>query len=120
MSNLPQKRKPARSDLLQDVRALIQSSREQVARSVNSALVLLYWHIGRRIRQDILNEKRAEYGKQILQALSAQLLEDFGRGYGERNLAYMVKFAEAFPDEKILHALCAKLGMVPFPPPNIS
>ncbi len=45
--------------LLGDVRALIEAAREQTARAVNSALVGLYWHIGTRIRQDILREKRA-------------------------------------------------------------
>ena len=45
--------------LLGDVRALIEAAREQTARAVNSALVSLYWHIGTRIRQDILREKRA-------------------------------------------------------------
>ena len=60
--------------LLADVRALIEAAREQTARAVNSALVGLYWHIGTRIRQDILQEKRAEYGEQIVDALSTQLI----------------------------------------------
>jgi len=47
------------SNLVNDLRALIASTRDEVARSVNSALVLLYWRVGRRIRQDILKEKRA-------------------------------------------------------------
>jgi hypothetical protein len=45
-----------------------------VARQVNSALVVLYWRIGQRIREDILKEKRAEYGEQILPTLSAELM----------------------------------------------
>ena len=49
--------------LLGDVRALIEAAREQTARAVNSALVGLYWHIGKRIREDVLQEKRAEYGE---------------------------------------------------------
>ena len=49
--------------LLGDIRALIEAAREQTARAVNSALVGLYWHIGNRIRQDVLKEKRAEYGE---------------------------------------------------------
>ena len=52
--------------LLGDVRALIEAAREQTARAVNSALVRLYWHIGTRIRQDILREKRAGYGEEIV------------------------------------------------------
>lgn len=59
--------------LLSDVRDLILAGREQVARAVDAGLVTLHWHIGRRIHRDILKEKRAEYGEQIVQALTAQL-----------------------------------------------
>jgi predicted nuclease of restriction endonuclease-like (RecB) superfamily len=96
--------------LLKDLRELIAEARQDVARQVNSALVLLYWRIGKRIRQDILKEKRAEYGKQILYTLSAKLISEFGSGFTARNLANMVRFAEVFQDEKILHTLCAKLS----------
>jgi len=96
--------------LLKDLRELIADARQDVARQVNSALVLLYWRIGKRIRQDVLKEKRAGYGEQILPTLSAELMKEFGTGFTARNLANMVRFAEVFPDEKILHTLCAKLS----------
>jgi predicted nuclease of restriction endonuclease-like (RecB) superfamily len=85
-----------------------------VARAVDSALTTLYWHVGRRVRQDILREKRAEYGEQIVSALSAQLELEFGRGFGEKNLRRMIQFAEAFPDEKIVAALRRQLGWTHF------
>ena len=59
--------------LLKDLRELIAEARQDVARQVNSALVLLYWHVGKRIRQDILREKRAGYGEQIVSALRREL-----------------------------------------------
>ena len=59
--------------LVADVREMILAARQTVAQGVNSALVLLYWKIGQRIRKDILKEKRAEYGEKILHALSAKL-----------------------------------------------
>ena len=96
--------------LLKDLRELITAARQDVARQVNSALVLLYWRVGRRIRQDILKEKRAEYGEQILPTVSAELMREFGSGFTTRNLANMVRFAEVYSDEKILHTLCAKLS----------
>ncbi len=102
--------KPSPSGLLRDLRGLIVAAREQVARTVNAGLTLLYWEVGTRIRRDILKEKRADYGQEILHTLSAKLVVEFGRGFSERNLAHMVKFAEAFPDRDILHTLCAKLG----------
>ena len=55
--------RPAARALVMDVRELIVQARAGVARAVDSGLVTLYWHVGRRIRQDILQEKRAEYGK---------------------------------------------------------
>lgn len=97
-------------ELLIDVRALIDQARDATARAVNSALVLLYWGIGDRIRRDILKEKRAEYGEQILPTLSAKLVPEYGQGYSERNLARMVKMAEVFPDGKIVGALSRQLG----------
>lgn len=100
--------------LVTDLRQLILSAREQVARAVDSGLILLYWSIGHRIRTDVLKEKRAEYGEKILHAVSAKLTAEFGRGYGQRNLARMVQFAEVFPDPKILTSLMTKLGWTHF------
>ena len=100
--------------LLQEVRELILAAQEGMAQTVNAGLTLLYWDIGVRIRRDILKDKRAEYGEQILTALSAQLEVEFGRGFGQRNLARMIKFAEAFPDGEILSALRSKLGWTHF------
>ncbi|MBE3117805.1 MAG: DUF1016 family protein [Candidatus Atribacteria bacterium] len=96
--------------LLEDLRRMIEETRQGVAATVNAAISVLYWNVGRRIREDILQEKRAEYGRQILPTLSAKLTVEYGRGWNERNLAYMVRFAETFPDETILHTLCAKLS----------
>ena len=105
--------KPARFSavgLLAEVRGLILTAREQVARAVDSGLVTLYWHIGRRIRQDILKEKRAEYGAEIVATLSRQLEAEFGRGFAEKNLRRMVQFVETFPDEQIVATLRRQLG----------
>lgn len=96
--------------LLTDLRELILTARQTVARGVNAALVMLNWQIGRRIRREILREKRAEYGKRIFHTLSRTLTREFGRGYSERNLANMARFAEVFPDREILQTLSAKLS----------
>jgi hypothetical protein len=96
--------------LLGDVRALIEAAREQIARAVNSGMTGLHWHIGRRIRQDVLQEKRAGYGEKIVQTLSAQLVLEYGRGFGRRNLFQMIRFAEVFPDGDIVAALSRELS----------
>ena len=98
------------SDLLADLRGLIQGARETVARAVNTTLVMLYWQIGRRIRTEILKNKRATYGEEILPTLSATLTAEYGRGFSKRNLANMVRFAEVFPDEGFLQTTSAKLA----------
>lgn len=96
--------------LLADVRQLVLDAREGVARAINGSLVILYWQIGQRIRKDILQDKRAEYGENILHSLSAKLAEEFGRGFTRSNLFNMVRFAEVFPDAKIVHALSGQLS----------
>ena len=105
---------PIVAPLLADVRGLILAAREQVARTVNTGLALLYWEVGGRIRKDVLKEKRAEYGEEIVQSLSAQLEAEFGRGFSRRNLFRMIRFAEAFPDRKIVSALLTQLGWTHF------
>jgi predicted nuclease of restriction endonuclease-like (RecB) superfamily len=96
--------------LFQDLRSLIVEARQDVARQVNSALVLLYWRVGKRIRQDILKESRAEYGEEIVPTLSAQLVPEFGEGFSKRNLFRMIRFAEVFPTEQIVSTLSTQLG----------
>lgn len=78
--------------LVSDLRRIILDAREQVARAVDSGLVLLYWSIGNRVRTHVLKEKRAEYGQKILHAVSTKLVAEFGQGYSARNLANMIRF----------------------------
>ncbi len=106
--------KPGAKGLLTDVRELILSARQSVAQSANSTLALLYWEIGRCIRQDVLKSKRAGYGEQIVAALGRRLEREFGRGFGEKNLHRMIQFAAVFPDEKIVAALRRQLGWTHF------
>lgn len=113
MANTRAKR-AAGAALLRDLRGLTAEARQEAARQVNSALTLLYWRIGRRIRQDILREKRAAYGEQIVSAVARQLEAEFGRGFGEKNLWRMVQFAEVFPEEKIVVALIRQLSWTHF------
>src|SRR5512132_3017161 len=84
--------------LLAEVRDLILGAREQTARVVNAGLTLLYWRVGDRIRRDVLEEKRAEYGAETVKTLAANLEAEFGRGFSEKSLRHMLRFAEAFPD----------------------
>jgi predicted nuclease of restriction endonuclease-like (RecB) superfamily len=71
---------------------------------------MLYWRVGKRIRQDILKEKRADYGEHIVATLSQQLTEEFGQGWSKYNLSRMMRFAECFPEERIVATLSQQLG----------
>ena len=110
----PSKPKADFGELLNDIEVLIEQARHRVASTVNVELTMLYWQIGNRIRTDILKEKRAGYGEEIVHALSAQLTEVYGRGFTRRNLFNMIRFAEVFPDAEIVHALSAQLTWTHF------
>jgi predicted nuclease of restriction endonuclease-like (RecB) superfamily len=100
--------------LLAELRGMIVDARQQVAQVANAALTMLYWHIGKRIRHEVLDAKRADYGQRIVASLGRQLASEFGAGFGEKNLHRMIQFAEAFPDEQIVAALRRQLGWTHF------
>ena len=107
MSNLPALPDVADNNptLFNDVTRLIDSSRERVARTINSEISALYWEVGRRISQDVLLGERAEYGKEVLKNLSKQLTNVYGKGWSVQQLRHCVKFAAIYPDEQIVSAL---------------
>ncbi len=96
--------------LVNDIRQLIDTSRAQLASAVNSALTLLYWHIGQRIHGEVLKGERAEYGEQIVSTLARQLETDYGRGFSSKNLRHMLRFVEVFPDQEIVSAVRRQLS----------
>jgi hypothetical protein len=80
----------AAAKLLNGLRDLIESTRFGVAQAVNSALVLLYWQVGARIRTETLKFERATHGEQIVVTLSRKLAAEFGNGYSRPNLFRMI------------------------------
>ena len=101
---------PPADALVGDIRQLIEQSRQKLAAAVNSALTLLYWHIGQRIRTDVLHGERAAYGEQIVSALARQLEADYGRGFSAKNLRHMLRFAETYADGEIVSTLSRQLA----------
>lgn len=96
--------------LLGDIQALIETSRQRSAAAVNAELTLLFWRIGQRIHVELLAGRRAEYGEEILVSLAKQLTVQYGRGFGEKNLRRMVKFALTYTDEPIVATLSRQLS----------
>jgi predicted nuclease of restriction endonuclease-like (RecB) superfamily len=77
---------------------IIQQARGQVRQSVNSAMVVSYWEIGRLIvEHEQQGQARAAYGKRQLAELSTRLTEQFGKGFDASNLRNMRRFHLAFP-----------------------
>jgi predicted nuclease of restriction endonuclease-like (RecB) superfamily len=101
---------PDTAPLLAELRQLIAEARHTAAVAVNVGQTMLYWRMGKRIREDVLNHKRAGYGEEIVATLSRQLVLEYGRGFTEKNLRRMVQFAEAFPDESIVATLWRQLS----------
>jgi predicted nuclease of restriction endonuclease-like (RecB) superfamily len=96
--------------LVHELRELIDTVRSRVAQAVNSELVWLYWRIGARLNLEVLGGERAAYGEELVSAVSGSLTADYGRGFGKRNLYHMIRFAEAFPDPEIVHAVRTQVG----------
>ncbi|MCX5971747.1 MAG: PDDEXK nuclease domain-containing protein [Coprothermobacterota bacterium] len=96
--------------LLDDLRRMIEETRQGVAATVNTALTLLYWRIGKRIREEILKGERAEYGEQIVSTLSRLLMTEYGSGFSAKNIHHMMHFFEAFPNEPIVSTLSRQLS----------
>lgn len=109
--NTPQQDKQLFSDICQ----IKDTARIQVAVKANTELTLMYWHIGRRINTDVLGNQRAEYGKQVVLTLSAQLQERFQTSqFSLRNLRRMMQFAEEFPNLEIVTPLVTHLSWTHF------
>ena len=96
--------------LFSDLKKIIDSSRENVARTINSEITLLYWKIGERINTEILQEKRAEYGQFIIKEIAQRLTLEYGNSFSEKNLRRMIQFSSIFPDFTIVSTLSRQLS----------
>lgn len=94
--------------LFVNIKDIIEKSKEYVVKNVNSTLVLLYWNVGKMIKENLVNNKRTEYGKEVLKKIGKSLTIEYGNGFSEGNLSRMVKFHSFFADENILVTLSQK------------
>jgi predicted nuclease of restriction endonuclease-like (RecB) superfamily len=92
-------RPPAEGDLFARVTSILEQARSNVVRSVNSNMAMAYWLIGREIVLELQGgEERAEYGKQVIENLSARLMDRFGKGYSTPNLWNFRQFYQVYAD----------------------
>ena len=81
------------TSLIDNIGKLLELSRRQAARVINSLLTASYWAIGRRIVEfEQSGEARAEYGEALLDRMSHDLTTHHGRGFSPRNLRQMRSF----------------------------
>ena len=96
---------PESQQLYADVCHIIDDTRTRVAVYVNSEVCMTNWRIGTRIKEDVLYNKRAEYGKQVIKNLAAQLTERYGKGWSEKTLRHCLRAAETFCETDIVSAV---------------
>ena len=96
--------------LFRELSLLIEKSKQKVVSQVKSTVNLLFWQIGKRINEEILHNKRAEYGAQIVHNIAERLSFEYGSNFELRNLRRMMQFANEFSDKTIVSTLSTQLS----------
>ena len=91
--------------LYEDVCQIIDCTRGRIASYVNTEVCLTNWYVGKRIKEDVLNNKRAEYGRKVIKNLSIKLIERYGSGWSEKTLRHCLRAAETFSENDIVSAV---------------
>lgn len=94
--------------VLADIKQRIQAERLRVVMAANSAMVILYWDIGRLILD---RQEREGWGAKVIDRLAADLREAYPdmSGLSPRNLLFMRSFAAAYPESPIVKQLVSQL-----------
>ena len=93
-----------------NISKIIETRKHKAAAHANQEVTMMFWEIGRYINSVILENKRAEYGKQIVSKLSSQLVIRYGKSFNAHNLRRMMRFAEFFNDLKIVSEITTQLS----------
>lgn len=96
--------------LVRDIKYLIDQAKIRVARVANSEMTILYWHIGKRIKEEIIRNTRAEYGEQVVETLAQYLSAEYGKGFARAGLFRMLQFYEVFQEQQIVATLSRQLS----------
>lgn len=90
--------------IFDNIKLLINESRNNIYNIVNVEMLKLYWNIGKIIMEIQQGDERASYGDKVLESLSIKLQKEFGKGFSSRNLRTMRKFYITFPIWKTVSA----------------
>ena len=88
--------------LYSDVCQIIDGTRGRIATFLNTEVCMTNWYIGKRIKEDVLFNQRAEYGKQVIKNLSLRLIGRYGSGWSEKKLRHCIRSAETFSEQDIV------------------
>ncbi len=103
-------KQPQNKDLFEEIGQYIEQSKAKAIQVVNQELSLLNWKVGERIQRDVLQHKRADYGKQLIPKLSKYLTEKYGKGWSSQQLRHCLRFYEVFGTEEKLYTVCRELS----------
>ena len=101
--------KQAEGRLYHDVCGLIENTRQRLSTTINAEACIMHWQIGKRIKEDVLYNKRAEYGKRVIKSLAVRLTERYGHGWGYEKLKHCVRSAYLFSEDEIGYAVRTQL-----------
>ncbi|WP_176464545.1 YhcG family protein [Flectobacillus sp. BAB-3569] len=94
--------------LYHSIAEILRNTQQRAYSAVNLSMIDAYWHIGQKIvEEEQQGNERAKYGDNLLQRLSQELSDEFGKGFNLTNLKYIRQFYLAFP---IRHALRGELS----------
>lgn len=96
--------------LFNDVCGIIDGVRHKIATTANAEICMMNWYIGKRIKEDVLYNKRAEYGKEIIKNLAELLTERYGKGWSIYKLQHCVRGAYTFSEDEIVYAVRTQLS----------
>ena len=92
----------AEETLYSDVCQIIDGTRGRIATFLNTEVCMTNWYIGKHIKEDVLFNQRAEYGKQVVKNLSLRLMNRYGSGWSEKKLRHCIRSAETFSEQDIV------------------
>ena len=104
-SELIQNGEQGENVLFSDVCGIIDGARGRIAVYANSEVCLTKWYVGKRIKEDVLYNQRAEYGKQIVKNLARKLTEKYDNGWSDRTLLHCIRAAYTFTEDEIVYAV---------------
>ena len=96
--------------LYNDLCGIIDDVRGRIATYVNTGICLTNWYVGKRIKEDVLYNQRADYGKQVLKNIAKQLVNKYGSGWGYEKLKHCVRSAYLFSEDEIRYATSTQLN----------